>query len=109
MVFMKGMNIFLGMSTPGTGPNDIPGFNLRLAHLWPMFVILIVCFYAILAVWVVRKVREAAAIQSHGPGAGNPSGGPTNVVGLFGPIGTDEETSQPGSDGASRFNLRFHR
>jgi hypothetical protein len=102
------MDIFLGMNTPSTGPNDFPGLYLRLAHFWPMIVILIVCFYEILAVWVVKKVREATAIRGDGPGAGNPSDGPTNVAGPSGPIGTDEKATEPGRD-ASPLDPRFYR
>jgi hypothetical protein len=99
------MSVFFGMGVPGANPND-PSFFLRLPHLWPMFVIPIVCFYSFLAVWVVRKVREAMAAESQGTGAG-PSDETTNVKGQFDPIGTDKRASEPGEDAWS-FALRFH-
>ena len=100
------MNVFFGMGVPGANPND-PSFFLRLPHLWPIFVIPIVCFYAFLAVWVVRKVREAMAAESHSTGAG-PSGGATNVAGPSGEIGIEKKASEPGGD-VSPFDLRFYR
>jgi len=99
------MNAFFGMGVPGSNPND-PSFFLRLPHLWPIFVIPMVCFYAFLAVWVVRKVRDAMAAESHGSEAG-PSAGPPNVT-SSGPIGTDEKPPDPGPV-SSPFDLRFYR
>ncbi len=100
------MNAFFGMGVPTANPND-PIFFLRLPHLWPVFVIPIVCFYAFLAVWVVRKVREAVAAENHVTGAG-PSSGSTNVAGQSGGFGTDDNSSD--SDrGSSPFDLRFYR
>jgi hypothetical protein len=95
------MNLFFAMGVPGANPND-PSFFLRLPHLWPMFIIPIVCFYGFLTVWVVRKVREAA--ESHASGAG-PSAGPPNVT-SSGPLGSDEKLPNPGS-GPSPFDLHF--
>jgi hypothetical protein len=97
------MNVFFGMDVPGSNPND-PSFFLRLPHLWPMFVIPIVCFYAFLAVWVVRKVREAAATEAH-VGGGGPSIGPPNVTSP-GPIGADENPPEPGT-GPPHFDLEY--
>ena len=97
------MNVFFAMDVPGSNPND-PSFFLSLPHLWPMFVIPIVCFYAFLAVWVVRKVRETMATESHGSG---PSAGPPNVT-SSGPIGTDEKPHEPGT-GPLPFDVQFHR
>lgn len=68
------MNVFFGMDVPGANPND-PSFFLRLPHLWQIFVIPAVCFYAILTVWVVRTVRSAIAGGS-APKAGNRPPGP---------------------------------
>lgn len=86
------MDVFFAMGVPGSNPND-PSFFLRLPHLWAMFIIPIVCFYIFLAVWVVRKVREAIAAETHGSGAG-PSGGAPNVPSP-GPIGTNEKRHDP--------------
>jgi len=99
------MNAFLAMGVPAANPND-PTFFLRLPHLWAVFLIPILCFYAFLAVWVVRKVREAMAAENHVTGAG-PSSGSTNVA-RGSTIATDEKSSD--SDrGASPFELRFYR
>jgi len=98
------MNLFFGMGFPGANPND-PSFFLRLPHLWPIFVIPIVCFYAFLAVWVVRKVREAMAAESHASGTG-PSADSTNVPGPSGTIRMDEKALEPGHDD-SPLNLHF--
>jgi hypothetical protein len=98
------MNVFFGMGVPGSNPND-PSFFLRLPHLWPIFVIPIVCFYSFLAVWVVRKVREAMSAESHGTGAG-PSDESTNIAAPSGPIGTDQRASEPGGN-ATPFDLPF--
>jgi hypothetical protein len=98
------MDVFFGMGVPGANPND-PSFFLRLPHLWPIFVIPIVCFYAFLAVWVVRKVREAMAAESHASGAG-PSTGSTNIAGPSGTIRMDDKALQP-EDDDSPLNLRF--
>ena len=87
------MNVFFGMNVPGSNPTD-PSFFLSLPHLWPMFVVPIVCFYAFLGVWVVRKVREAMAAEAHGSGGG-PSVGPPNVT-SSGRIGADEKPPEPG-------------
>jgi hypothetical protein len=97
------MNLFFGMGVPGANPND-PSFFLRLPHLWPIFVIPIVCFYAFLAVWVVRKVREAMAAENHASSAG-PSAGSTNVAGPSGTIRMDSKALEPGDDDS--FKLRF--
>jgi hypothetical protein len=99
------MNVFFGMGVPGANPND-PSFFLRLPHLWPMFVIPIVCFYSFLAVWVVRKVQEAMATERRGTRAG-PSDGATNIAGPSGPTGMDERASERGED-ASPFDLHFY-
>jgi len=54
------MNIILAMGTPTT--SDSTGYFLLLPHLWPVFVIPLICFYFVLAAWVIRKVRDARAI-----------------------------------------------
>jgi hypothetical protein len=54
------MNILFAMGTPTT--SDSTGYFLLLPHLWPLFVIPLVCFYFVLTVWVIRKIREARAI-----------------------------------------------
>lgn len=72
------MNVFLGMETPASGPMDFPGLLLSLQHLWPIFVIPVVCFYAVLSVWVVKKVRSALAGGS-GPKPDDRSPGPDNL------------------------------
>lgn len=53
------MDAFFGMGVPTT--TDDSGYWLRLPHLWSVFVIPIVCFYAFLTVWVVKKVQGALA------------------------------------------------
>jgi hypothetical protein len=98
------MDIFFAMGVPGSNPND-PSFFLRLPHLWAMFIIPTVCFYIFLAVWVVRKVREAMAAETHGSGAG-PSGGSPNVPSP-GPIGTIEKPHDP-KIGTWPFDVHFH-
>lgn len=98
------MNLFFGMGFPGANPND-PSFFLRLPHLWPIFVIPIVCFYLFLAVWVVKKIREAMAAESHASSAG-PSAGSTNVAGPSGTIRMDGKALEPGDDD-SPLNLHF--
>jgi hypothetical protein len=98
------MDVFFAMGVPGSNPND-PSFFLRLPHLWAMFIIPIVCFYIFLAVWVVRKVREAMAAESHRTGAG-PSAGPSNVS-SSGPVGPDERPHDP-ETGPSPFDVDFH-
>jgi hypothetical protein len=97
------MNVFFGMDVPGSNPND-PSFFLRLPHLWPMFVIPIACFYAFLSVWVVRKIREATAAESHGSGAG-PSGGPPNFTSSS-VIGPDDKPPEAGTD-PPHFDLQY--
>lgn len=89
------MNVFFGMDVPGANPND-PSFFVSLPHLWPMFVIPIVCFYTFLGVWVVRKVREAMASQSHGSVAG-PSAGSTILEQPSGAIDAGEKPSDRGT------------
>jgi hypothetical protein len=98
------MDLFFGMGVPGANPND-PSFFLRLPHLWPMFVIPIVCFYTFLGVWVVRKVREAMASESHAAGTG-PSDGSTRVAKRCEPIGIDRNASEPGPE-TGFFEFRF--
>jgi hypothetical protein len=97
------MNLFFAMGVRGANPDD-PSFFLSLPHLWPMFVIPLVCFYAFLAVWVVRKVREATAAQAHGSGGG-PSIGPPNVT-SSGPIGANEKPPEP-EPGPTHFDLQY--
>lgn len=58
------MGVFFAMDVVGSNPND-PSFFLRLPHLWPEFVIPIVCFYTVLAVWVIQKVKEARTSHIH--------------------------------------------
>jgi len=87
------MDIFFAMGVPGSNPND-PSFFLRLPHLWAMFIIPTVCFYIFLAVWVVRKVREAMSAETHGSGVG-PSGGSPNVT-PSDLVRTDEKQPEPG-------------
>jgi hypothetical protein len=99
------MSVFLAMDVPGANPND-PSFFFRLPHLWPMFLIPIVCFYMFLAVWVVRKVREAMAVECHRAGGENPPDGPTNVAEHSEPISTEHKASEPGP-GSTPFLLRF--
>ena len=99
------MDVFFAMGVPGANPND-PSFFFRLPHLWPMFVIPIVCFYMFLTVWVVRKVREALAADGQGTGTG-PSSGSKSVAAGSEPIGTDRIASEPGPDTAP-FDLRFY-
>jgi hypothetical protein len=72
------MNVFLGMGFSGADPKDFPGLLRMLWHLWPVFVVPIVCFYAMLAMWVVKKIRESALSESHGTGTGNPPPGAAN-------------------------------
>jgi hypothetical protein len=100
------MDLFFAMGVPGANPND-PSFFLRLPHLWPIFVIPIVCFYAFLGVWVVRKVREAMVAEGHAPGTG-PSGGSTVVEQQSGPTGTEDKPSDTGAD-TLLFELNFYR
>jgi len=95
------MDLFFAMGVPGSNPND-PSFFLRLPHLWAMFIIPIVCFYTFLAVWVVRKVREAMAAESHGPGS---SAGSPNVPSAP-PNGTDEKPHDP-KTGTWPFDVHF--
>jgi hypothetical protein len=97
------MDVFFAMGVPGSNPND-PSFFLRLPHLWAMFIIPIVCFYTFLAVWVVRKVREAMAAESHrsGPSVGSPNVSPR------GPICTDEKPHDS-ETGPSPFDVHFHQ
>jgi hypothetical protein len=100
------MDVFFAMGVPGSNPND-PSFFLRLPHLWAMFIIPIVCFYTFLAVWVVRKVREAMAAESHRSGAG-PSAGPPNVSSA-GSVGADGKASEPDpKTGTWPFDVHFH-
>ena len=99
------MDVFFGMGVPGANPNDA-SFFLRLPHLWPMFVIPIVCFYMFLGVWVVRKVREAMAGGSRATGTG-PSAGSTIVEQQSGAIGTEEKHSDTGPD-ILLFDLNFY-
>jgi hypothetical protein len=99
------MNVFLAMDVIGANPND-PSFFLRLPHLWPEFVIPIVCFYTLLAVWVVKKVREAASVKSHG--AGNPPWGPAYHEQPCTPMDKYESTAGPAKDHpSSPFELEF--
>jgi hypothetical protein len=98
------MNVFLAMGVPGANPND-PSFFFRLPHLWPMFVIPIACFYIFLTVWVVKKVREAMAVDGHGSTTG-PSGGSTSVAGSSEPISAERKVSETGPESAP-FDLRF--
>jgi hypothetical protein len=100
------MNTFFGMGVPTANPND-PTFFLRLPHLWAVFLIPIVCFYAFLTVWVAKKVREAMAAENHVTGAGLSSDS-TNVARGSGTIATDEKSSDSGR-GSSPFDLRFYR
>ena len=81
------MNAFLAMGVPTANPND-PIFFLRLPHLWAVFLIPIVSFYGFLAVWVVRKVREAMAAENHVTGTG-PSSGSTNRADRSGAVVAD--------------------
>ena len=98
------MNVFLAMGFPGANPND-PSFFLRLPHLWPMFLIPIVCFYMFLSVWVVRKVREAMAADGHGTTTDS-SGGSTDFARCSEPMSTDHKRSEPGPE-TTPFGLRF--
>ena len=91
------------MGIRGANPDDV-SFLLRLPHLWPMFVIPMVCFYAFLAVWVVRKVREAMAAESHGTGGGPSIGPPSDSS--SGVIGPDDKPSAPGT-GPLHFDLQY--
>ena len=101
------MNVFLAMGVQGANPND-PSFFLRLPHLWPMFLIPVVCFYMFLAVWVVRKVREAMALECHRAGGKNPPDGPTNVSEHPEPISTDHKALESGSE-TTPFHLPLFR
>src|SRR5262249_23183038 len=100
------MNVFFGMDVPGANPND-PSFFLRLPHLWPEFAVPTICFYVVLAFWVVRKVRSAMTAKSSTPG-GNPPAGPTSR-----PESqvTHKETtaSAPEGEKPSPFDLCFYR
>ena len=97
------MDVFFAMGVPGSNPND-PSFFLRLPHLWAMFIIPIVCFYTFLAVWVVRKVREAMTAETHGSETG-PSAGSPNVS-SSGPIGADQNPPKPGAE-SPYFDLQY--
>ena len=61
------MDVFFAMGTPTT--EDSSGYFLRLPHLWSVYVVPFVCFYAILAVWVVRKIRSAAGTRCGSAGS----------------------------------------
>jgi hypothetical protein len=99
------MDVFFAMGVPGANPNDA-SFFLRLPHLWPMFVIPIVCFYAFLGVWVVSKVRDAIAAECHAPGTGA-SGGARSVEQQSGASGTEKKPSDTGPD-TLLFDLNFY-
>ena len=42
------------MGIPTTGDSSV--YLLRLPHQWAVYLIPLVCFYGVLAVWVIRKV-----------------------------------------------------
>lgn len=99
------MNVFFAMDIVGSNPND-PSFFLRLPHLWPEFVIPIICFYAVLAIWVLKKVKEAGAFRSHGAG-NNPPSGPDKLDQSSGTSAENEPPTGSGN-GASPFDLHFY-
>src|SRR5437667_9370336 len=63
------MDVFFAMGTPTT--EDSSGYFLRLPHLWSVYVVPFVCFYAILGVWVVRKIRSTAGTRCGSAAAAN--------------------------------------
>jgi hypothetical protein len=58
------MSSFLAMGFTTTP--DSSGYFLRLPQLWPIFVLPLVCFYTLLAVWIFKKLRGDDAAQQSG-------------------------------------------
>jgi hypothetical protein len=59
------MDIFLAMGTSTT--QDSSGYFRLLPHMWPVFLVPVACFYAILGSWVIRKVRGGDARTASKP------------------------------------------
>ena len=51
------MDILLAMGISTT--TDSSGYFLRLPGLLPVFIVPAVCFYSVLAIWVIKTVRTA--------------------------------------------------
>ena len=49
------MHAFLAMGVPTT--DDSSGYFRLLPHMWPVFVVPVICLYLVLAAWVARKLR----------------------------------------------------
>jgi len=43
------------MGVPTT--DDSSGYFRLLPHMWPLFVVPVICVYVVLAAWVARKLR----------------------------------------------------
>ena len=49
------MLAFFAMGVPTT--DDSSGYFRLLPHMWPVFVVPVICLYLVLAAWVARKLR----------------------------------------------------
>src|SRR5215207_4803081 len=94
------MSEFFAMGVPTTG--DSSGYCLLLPHLWPILVLPLVCFYAILAVWIITKVRGSGADKQSG--GVPPSHPPSQQAGFE---ASDSQLSQPGPGSPGRLGCRF--
>jgi len=59
---MNTLSMLFAMGIPNT--TDDRGYFLMLPHLWSVFVIPILCFYVVLAAWVIGQVRSILAAPS---------------------------------------------
>ena len=68
------MSGFFAMNVPTT--DDIGGYLLRLPQLLPVYLIPLICFYGVLAVWVIRKLRQKpTGVALPGPAPSEPGWG----------------------------------
>ena len=71
------MNVLFAMGLSTT--QDSSGYIRLLPQMWPLFAVPVLCFYAVLGAWVVRKIRgmrqpEEAFDQSDAAVAGGERG-----------------------------------
>src|SRR5438105_7664939 len=66
------MHAFFAMGVPTT--DDSSGYFRLLPHMWPVFVVPVVCLYVVLAAWVTRKLRGGDSKRTEGTSQANSGG-----------------------------------